>query len=292
MHKPTVKQTTAADYRRRMNRVVDYLHQHLDENIRVEDLAEVAHLSSYHWHRIYTAMQGETVASTLKRLRLERAADKLANTKSSLLTIANAAHYSTSEAFGRAFKDAYGMTPGAYREKGSHSEFKNANLLDDHERFGVVVESLNIGTCASVSHTGNYMEINHAMGTLFGSLAEQQLLNDSTAMMAVFFDDPDTTPVEQLRSAACSPISADATLAAPLKQLELFHGDYAKLLYTGPYADMKDAYRWLYGTWLPNSGRDAADAPGVEMYLNNAQEVPASELQTLMCLPLLSADKV
>jgi len=164
-------------------------------------------------------------------------------------------------------------------------------MLDDNERFDVVIEPLNIKFCASVSHTGDYMEINHAMATLFGSLAEQQLLTESSAMMAVFFDDPDTTKVEQLRSAACSPINDDATLAEPLEQLELIQGDYAKLLYTGPYADMKDAYRWLYGTWLPNSGREAADAPGVELYLNNPQEVTASQLQTLMCLPLIGVDE-
>lgn len=290
MTKLTIKSTTAKDYRKRLNRVVEYLYQHLDENIGIDELAEVAHLSSYHWHRIYTAIQGETVAATLKRLRLERAANNLANSETRILTIANTAQYSTTEAFGRAFKDVYGMTPAAYREKGSHSEFKTANLLDDYTRFSVVIEPLNISTCASVSHDGSYMEINHAMGTLFGALAEQQLLNENTAMMAVFFDDPDTTPVEQLRSAACSPITDEVTLAAPLECLELFQGNYAKLLYTGPYADMKDAYRWLYGTWLPNSGYDAADAPGVELYLNNPQEVPASELQTLLCLPLLASD--
>lgn len=290
MTKQTVKATTAIDYRKRLNRVVEYLFQHLDENIGIEDLSEVAHLSSYHWHRIYTAMQGETVATTLKRLRLERAANNLANTETTILTIAKKAQYSTSEAFGRAFKDAYGMTAAAYREKGSHSEFKTANLLDDHERFDVVIEPLNFKGCASVPHIGNYMEINHAMGTLFGSLAEQQLLNESTAMMAVFFDDPDTTPVEQLRSCACSPITDDVDLIAPLEHFELFQSNYAKLLYTGPYADMKDAYSWLYGTWLTSSGYEVADAPCVELYLNNPQEVPASELQTLMCLPLVTIE--
>lgn len=287
MSQQTIKATTSAGYRKRLNRVVDYLHHHIDENIRIDDLAEVAHLSSYHWHRIYTAMQGETVAATLKRLRLERAANKLANTETSILTIANTAQYTTAEAFGRAFKDAYGMTPAAYWEKGSHSEFKNANLLDDAERFKVVIEPLEVASCASVPHSGNYMEINHAMGTLFGALAEQQLLNETTSMMAVFFDDPDTTPVEELRSAACSPLGDEITLAAPLERLELYRGNYAKLLYTGPYADMKDAYQWLYGTWLPNSGQEAADAPGIEFYLNNPQEVPPAELQTLMCLPLI-----
>ena len=284
----TTKSTTAADYRRRMNRVVDFLHQNLDTNIRTDDLADVAHLSPYHWHRIYTAMQGETVANTLKRLRLERAANSLANSTTSISSIAQTAQYTTPEAFGCAFKSVYGMTPAAYREKGSHSEFKNANLMDDHERFDVKIETLGFSDCAVVPHKGSYMQINYAMGTLFGALAEQQLLEENTAMLAVFYDDPELTAESELRSAACSPVDCTVSLAPPLESIRLYQGNYAKLLYTGPYADMKDAYQWLYGTWLPNSGYTVADAPAVECYLNNPQEVPPNELQTLLCLPLVT----
>lgn len=282
------KATTAADYRQRMNRVTDFLHRHLDENIRIDELADVAHLSPYHWHRIYTAMQGETVANTLKRLRLERAANSLANSTTSIRSIAETAQYSTPEAFGRAFKGAYNMTPAAYREQGSHNEFKNANLLDDHERFDVKIEPLGFSDCAMVPHTGSYMQINHAMGTLFGALAGQQLLNQNSVMLAIFYDDPELIPEAGLRSAACSPVEGGTVLEKPLEKTTLLQGDYAKLLYTGPYADMKDAYQWLYGTWLPNSGHTVADAPAVECYLNNPQEVSPNELQTLLCLPLES----
>lgn len=282
----THKATTTADYRHRMNKVVDYLHRHLNENIRIDDLAEVAHLSPHHWHRIYTAMQGETVATTLKRLRLEQAADSLANTNTTIKTIAITAGYSTTEAFGRAFKDVYSLTPVAYREKGSHTAFKTANLLEDANRFDVEIGKLGFNACASVPHEGAYMKINHAMGTLFGALAEQQLLHEGSVMAAVFLDDPELTAEDTLRSAACSPLAAFEALQPPLEPMNLFGGDYAKLLYTGPYADMKDAYQWLYGIWLPQSGYDVADAPCVECYLNNPQEVPPGELQTLMCLPL------
>jgi AraC family transcriptional regulator len=282
------KTTTAADYRRRMTRVVDFLHQNLDTNIRIDDLADIAHLSPYHWHRIYTAMQGETVANTLKRLRLERAADSLANSSTGIRTIAQKAQYSTPEAFGRAFKSAYGMTPAAYRDRGSHNEFKNANLVGDYARFEVNIEALGFSDCAVVPHTGSYMQINHAMGVLFGALAEQQLLDENSAMLAVFYDDPELTAEAKLRSAACSPVGAGVTLAPPLEMTTLYQADYAKLLYTGPYADMKDAYQWLYGTWLPNSGQTVADAPAVECYLDNPQDTPPNKLRTLLCLPLES----
>jgi len=85
------KQATAQNYRDRLNRVISHVHANLDEEIRIDDLAEVAHMSPYHWHRIYKAMQGETVATTVKRLRLERAANQLANTDTAIKEIASAA---------------------------------------------------------------------------------------------------------------------------------------------------------------------------------------------------------
>ncbi|MBX2836040.1 MAG: AraC family transcriptional regulator [Gammaproteobacteria bacterium] len=281
-----IKPSTATDYQRRMNQVIQYLFDHLDEDIRIDDLAEVAHLSPYHWHRIYTAMQGETVANTIKRLRLNRAANQLANTDLPIKSIAEQAKYSSVEGFSRSFKSAYLQSPAAYRDTGSHSDYKSAIDVQDASRFDVKIEPLDVSHCAAVSHTGSYMHIDQAMGQLMGGLAAQQLLSDAPRMLAVFYDDPELTPAEQLRSAALSPLDTSSNVTAPIEHITLYQGPYAKLLYTGPYADMKDAYQWLYGTWLPDSGFTAADAPAIEEYLNNPQEVPATELQTLMCLPL------
>ena len=63
---------------------------------------------------------------------------------------------------------------------------------------------------------------------------------------------------------------------------------YAVLRHKGPYANMGAAYRWLYGTWLPASGRSIRDEVMFEAYLNNPREVPPNELLTEICLPLQS----
>jgi AraC family transcriptional regulator len=49
---------------------------------------------------------------------------------------------------------------------------------------------------------------------------------------------------------------------------------------------MRAAYEWLYGTWLVQSGREAADAPVFEEYLNNPKETAPADLHTEICLPL------
>jgi AraC family transcriptional regulator len=272
------KQQTQASYQARLERVVDHLYAHLDDDIRPEGLAEIACLSPYHWHRIYVAMRGETIGATTRRLRLLRAADRLANSDISIGAIAERAGYSGVDSFARAFREAYGKPPADYRAAGSHTAFKVATEAENHEGFPVAIETLPAIRCASVAHIGAYLQIDQAMGRLFAALAAQKTLAPDQAMRAVFFDDPDLTPVDDLRSRACSPVAKGVPLAPPLEEMVL--------RYRGPYADMKDAYRWLLGVWLPRSGYEPEDAPIFEAYLNNPQHVAPAELVTDIHLPL------
>ena len=280
------KHKTQASYQARLDRVVDHIYAHLDEDIRPERLAEVACLSPYHWHRIYVAMRGETISATIRRLRLLRAADRLANSDLPMGMIAERAGYSGADAFARAFRDAYGQTPADYRATGSHAAFKAATEAEDHQGFPIAIETLPATRCASVAHRGPYLHIDQAMGRLFTALAAQKLMTADQAMRALFFDDPDLVPVGALRSRACSPVAEDLPLAAPLEETVLRGGLYARLRYRGPYADMRGAYRWLLGVWLPRSGYEPDDDPIFEAYLNNPQSVAPADLMTDIHLPL------
>ncbi|WP_258045624.1 AraC family transcriptional regulator [Mesorhizobium sp. NBSH29] len=177
------------------------------------------------------------------------------------------------------------MSPSVYREKGSHAVFRVANSTGDKRAFSVSVEDLPPLRCAGIDHKGSYMEIDHAMGRLFTELAARQALPTEPAMIGVFFDDPDLGAEEDLRSRACIPV-ASSVIDMPLVETMLRGGLYAKLSYTGPYADMRGAYRWLLGAWLPASGYEPDEAPIYEAYLNDPREVPQAELRTDIHLPL------
>lgn len=274
------------NYNDRLNRVLDYVYAHLEDDLSFDRLAEVACLSPYHWSRIYSAMRGETIAATFRRLRLQRAADRLSNSDLDIGAVATRAGYSSADTFGRAFKDSFGVSPAAYRGKGSHAAFKAAHAASDASAFPVTVETLPERRCAGVEHTGSYMEIDHAMGRLFSELVARHALPVQPAMIGVFFDDPDLGPEEELRSRACLPVANSVTIDAPLVETVLRGGLYAKLSYTGPYADMRGAYRWFLGVWLPASGYEPDDAPIFEAYLNDPREVPQNELRTDVHLPL------
>ena len=151
----------------------------------------------------------------------------------------------------------------------------------------VTIRHIPAARMAVVPHRGSYMEIGKAFETLFGTLGARGLLRPGLCMKGIYYSDPTSVPEAELRSAAGILLpDADFPVAPPLERAELRGGDYAVLRHKGPYTDMRPAYDWLYGEWLVQSGREAADAPCFEDYLNNPREVAPSELLTDICLPL------
>lgn len=276
---------TWTNYQDRLDRVTSYIYDHLDGELDFDRIAEVASLSPYHWHRIYHACRGETAVATARRLRLQRASVSLAQTDDPIEQIATKAGYASVAAFTRAFSDAYGLPPATYRDSGSHADFQPGQLAAPQNRWSIGIERFATIPALGVRHSGPYIEIGKAFGTLFGQLAARSALPEQVDMIAVYFDDPTAVPPERLRSLAAV-AAPDGGFDPPVERVEIAGGDYAVLRHKGPYADMWAAYLWLFGTWLPQSGREADDRPVIEKYLNSPQDTKPSDLLTDLCLPL------
>lgn len=274
------------EYGARMDRVIAHVFDHLDDELDLARLAEVACLSPYHWHRIYHAMKGETIAATVRRLRLHRASGWLANTGLPIEDIAARSGFGSVEAFTRIFKATYGMPPAKYRREGSHRRFDPTPENGNGPMHPVEIRTLPQMPAATMPHRGSYMEIDRAFGQLFGTLGARNLLGPGLRMIGIYYDDPASVPEAELRSRAAIVGPSHLPVEAPLEPAVIAGGDYAVLRYKGPYADMRGAYNWLYGTWLPQSGREPADAPCIEEYLNNPRDTPPAELLSEICLPL------
>lgn len=93
--------------------------EHIDEELSLPTLAAIACLSQFHFQRIYQKLVGETPTQTVRRLRLQRAAVQLARGETSALDAATRAGYGSSQAFCRAFRRRYGMTPSRFKRNGA-----------------------------------------------------------------------------------------------------------------------------------------------------------------------------
>jgi len=191
MNRPVTKDS----YGRRLQRVADHIWDHLDEPMDLAALAEIACFSPFHFHRIYRAMMGETVAETLVRLRLQRAARELAHGDAAIALVGQRAGYGSPAAFSRAFRASYGKTPTAFRADKAPCPLRGEPLAQS----GVLTMKVEIQDrppmrLASVPHQGPPQTVGRAFDRLMAWAGPRGLTVPPHVGVALWLSDMMTTP--------------------------------------------------------------------------------------------------
>lgn len=163
------------DHEKRMNRVVDYLHDDPTGNLSLDRLADVAALSRFHFHRVYRGLMDETATQTVRRMRLHRAAVALVQGGDRVEQTAKSVGYPDLAGFSRTFSDLYQATPAAFRKPGELRPFSlNAPVKGRNAPVkGKLMFPLTIRTdparrLAGIPHRGPYAGLPAAYDQLFG----------------------------------------------------------------------------------------------------------------------------
>jgi AraC family transcriptional regulator len=205
MHERT---TTRSDYAIRLERVFRWLADHLDDTLDLTVLAEVACMSPHHFHRIYHAMQGETAADTVRRLRLHRAAVELITGELPVTRIARRAGYGSQEAFTRAFKTAYGVPPARYRASfvPQPTLTRTEDAMDTTMTLQATVRETPAIRVAALAHHGDYLNIGSTFERLAAMAAGQGLFGpgrDRSASTTTIPRRPPATRCAPMRVSRC-----------------------------------------------------------------------------------------
>jgi AraC family transcriptional regulator len=121
------------DYAECIDAVQHFIREHIDEPLNREVLAAVANFSVPHFHRIFTGCVGENIATYVRRVRLERAGRKLRMGAVDITQVALAAGYKTHAAFGKAFKQQYGLSPREFRQLDCRTATQLLRRINFHE---------------------------------------------------------------------------------------------------------------------------------------------------------------
>ena len=287
-----MSERTRTEWQRRVLLAMRAMEAGLDGELSLAEIARAAHFSPYHFHRIFSGMTGETVGACRRRLRLARAAQRLAYGSKSVMEVAFEAGFEAPEAFGRAFRAAFGATPSTWRRQCRDT---HAGLLEFlppiiKERFtvelSVTVKKLPPLRVACVRHVGPYDQCEPAWNRLCGLVAQYGLFGPDTRFIGVGHDDPEITPPEKIRYDACLTVPDSFSGTPDLPVAVIADAEYACAVVKGPYSLLAPAYAWLCGVWGPESGREFAAAPGLEFYLNDPKTLPPEEWLTEIAVPL------
>jgi AraC family transcriptional regulator len=273
-------------YEDRLLRVLQHIHDNPGGDLSLDALADVAAMSRFHWHRVFHAMTGETAAEAVRRIRLQRAAVWLVQTDLPLAEVASQAGYGSPRSLARAFALHYGCSPAAFRKNGEVVAERLRLSTGETPMFPVHIADQPARRVAAVAHTGPYPEIGGAFAKLSAIISARGLWPSVRGGVAVYYDDPAGVEGQALHSHAGFVLDEAAELPAGLDEVRLGAGPGAVLRFRGPYAGLEAAYGYLYGTWLAQSGREPADAPVYEVYLNGPADVPPEELLTDIVVPL------
>jgi AraC family transcriptional regulator len=293
-------------YVERINAVVDYIERHLGEDLTIERLAAVAHFSPYHFHRVFSALVGETVKQFVNRVRLERAATLLIQQPTSSVTdICTACGYGSPSSFARAFRDAFGMSASEWRnggylnyEAGEGLTVRDAigNIGRLGETYGVAealyspasgstvwrvragslgvvnvtVEDMPDLEVAYVRYTGRYQGMGEVFADLFARLMRwaqpRELVGPETWVLAVYHDNPSITEDDKLRVSACVTVPEDTPPSGDVGRMRLAGGRCAVGRFELGEKDYPEAWYALAAGWLPDSGYEPDDRHPLERF--------------------------
>ncbi|MBC3759126.1 AraC family transcriptional regulator [Hyunsoonleella sp. SJ7] len=283
------KQDNKSFYAERLNVIIEYINNHLEERIDIKTLADLSHFSPFHFHRISRALLGEPIGKYISRMRIETGAKLLRYSNEPVENIAYSVGFETPSSFSKAFKSHLGISPSEYRKNKSFSIIKS-NIME--------TPTLNIKTpkiqeiedkkCLYLRMQGAYQNLDYAGAweKLWEQVKAQKLFTKGIQHIGLPHDDPQVTDEDKIRYDACLIIHKDAKPTGDIGVKTLKGGKFAVFLYQGSYKYFAEVYDHIFNEWLLDSEHELRDEPVRERYISHPDRVAEEKLKTEFYVPI------
>ena len=284
----SMRTITYNDYIQRINKVVAYINDHLDESLDLKTLAEVAALSEFHFHRVFKALKGESIGAHISRLRIEAAARLLRYSALSIEDIAFNIGYEAPAALSKAFKNQYGITPTQYRTNKDIYIMKKEIINPDLALKAPKIMELESKNLIYVALTGEYGTLDYGKSyeQLWAVVKSQKLFTKGIESICVSYDDPKITEASLQRSEVSLSIHKHADPEGEVSCKTLAGGKYAVFFYQGSYTHLSAVYDAAM-RWVIDSEYEVREEPTFEKYLNDSRRTAEEKLKTEVYIPII-----
>lgn len=305
-----------------LNRVIDHIHNHFNEDIKLEKMAGISRLSPYHFHRRFRAIMGETPSCFVRRVRLEKSAHILMLEKYKPITsIALECGFSSSQNFSRSFKSQFKESPSVMRESfnwysvvSTIQQIKNGTLTSKtkdvifleqfiRDRKLTLKEMLKepppaeveikilpprrVAYIRTIGASYSYKAVKPAFEQLEQWALARNLLTRSTHRLGVTWNSTELTPADKLIHDVCIEIPKNVKPDKWVSVQTLPGGAFAIYHSTAQvqqYVNQYEFMRLFY--WLLVSEYRPEGPPYSNVFLKKAKDHPRRQASVDICIPV------
>jgi AraC family transcriptional regulator len=288
-----MKDITLTYYQKKVDEALQYIHNHLNENLSIKGLADYTGISFFHFHRILKGFLNEPIGEYIDKVRLDTAVKLIRYSDESINCISAKIGYSDVSSFSKAFSKEFGISPQDYK---SNSEI----LLNTHVDYriddkGKIVSEIKpkiiLLPDKKVIYTrvvGEYggKEVAEAWDKLLDFITLHKLIGWNPEFFSIYYDDPDIVDRYKCTSDLCFTTKKDIEENAVFKSNIIVGGKYAVFRYKGAYERLWELYEKIYGDWLLSVNYKLRDVPFMEKYVKYSPKTKPENLITDIYIPI------
>ncbi len=282
----------------RILKAITFIEAHLNDDVQLVEVSEVACYSHYHFLRIFQAITGVTAGAYIRRRRLTKAAEVLLKGKARIIEIAQDAGFESQAAFTRAFKEVFDESPAQFRRTKNTSAFCGQPIISEtylqHIQIGGITMTPRFEQKEALTFIGlgkDYLlSESNTIGALWDDFHRRkhliQSVADNNGYGLCYAPKEKETFSDKFRYTAALCVDNKASVPDGMEKILIPAYEYAVFTHKGTLETLAATNDYIWKTWLPQSGVELADAPDIEIY-GSKWNAETSTGEIDICLPIL-----
>lgn len=269
-----------------IEKIIDYIEDNLEKEIKLEELSKIVCISQYHFHRIFSSITSETLMRYIRKRKLTRASYDLIKTQKSIIEISFEYGYESQGSFSKSFKSMFGITPKKYR-------------LENRDRFLTIKSKINLEKLKKEKGVTimNHRIVERKKTILIGmecttTLNENRIENTLPKLWNIFSEkideiknrvndkeyfglcgeiksfDPNIKMNDDMKFNYLAGVEVTSIEDIPegMKVVEIPEQKYIVFTHKGELDKLQATYKAIYSKWFPNTNFELSKAYDFEFY--------------------------
>lgn len=266
---------------------IDYIMQHLEDDISIADVASHCHLSKFYFSRIFKDEIGESVYAFIKRLKMEQSAFRLKVEKEKSITDVGYDYGYSPSNYSSVFRKHNTISPAEFRKRKYGEYVPNPFGEEELIRFQsfeeynkhVIIQEMSDFVVMYERHIGNYIEIGEKWRDFIEKYKDY--FKDDTLLIERSYDDPSVASVNQCVYDLCMTVDANCSSD---NVTTIQGGKFAVYRFDGKVNDIFCAFQGLFNVWLADSGYEMDERYGLDIYRSISWENMTVSMD--LCIPI------